>query len=48
MREKKLVTEDRFSKVSLFDKVEGNSLKLTVPIAVVIFLFMVILEIAGF
>ena len=47
LREKKLVTEDRFSKVSIFDKIEGNSLKFTVPFAFVLFVFMVILEVAG-
>ncbi len=47
LKEKNLVTEDKFSKVSLFDKIEGNTLKITVPFALVLFAFMVILEIAG-
>jgi len=47
LREKKLVTEDRFSKVSIFDKIEGNTLKFTVPFALILFVFMVILEVAG-
>ena len=47
LREKKLFTEDRFSKVSIFDKIKGNALKFTVPFAVILFFFMVILEIAG-
>ena len=47
LKEKNLVTEDRFSKVSLFDKMEGNTLKYTLPFAVILFVFMVLLEIAG-
>src|SRR6056297_2494168 len=47
LREKKIITEDRFSEVSIFDKLEGNSLKVTIPFAVILFVFMVILEVAG-
>jgi uncharacterized protein len=42
--EKNIITEDRFSKLSLFDRIDGSPFKLTVPFSIFLIVFMLLIE----
>lgn len=47
-KKKKLITEDRYSGKSLFDSIQGNPFRYTLPFSAILVLIMIVVEIAGF
>ena len=45
LKEKNIITEDKFSKVSYFDKVKGSPFKITVPFSIILIMVLFLLEI---
>lgn len=44
LKEKKILTEDKFSKFSYFDKVEGSPFKITIPFSLLLIMILFLLE----
>lgn len=47
LKNKKIITEDSFSKKSLFDSIQGNPFKYTLPFSAILIAIMIIVEIMG-